>query len=249
MDYGKNLLVIRRQVFPGKSGLVTKPTKSRKERRVPILEPLRPVLERLTDGKQPEDSLLVGSEGGYLTTATVRDATNWDGIVAKLGLPDLTRHGLRTPGRPGWPTPVSRCTFCKTSSGTHRWRPPAAASTPTTGISPTAAEQANAFLSGAGQRKHARRSEPATRSLWRASTPRECRRRRSDPFWVPLSTGKRVEAGYSHTGRHLEPCRGPEGDHEKRSPDMMKPRRETYSHLGFYVGLTVSGFRRSFRSV
>ena len=72
VDYGKNLVVIRRQVFPGKGGLVTKPTKSRKERRVPILEPLRPVLERLTDGKEPEDSLLVGPKGGYLTTATVR---------------------------------------------------------------------------------------------------------------------------------------------------------------------------------
>ena len=66
--------------------------------RVLLLEPLRPVLERLTDGKQPEDSLLVGPKGGYLTTATVRDATNWDGIVAKLGLPDLTRHGLRHTG-------------------------------------------------------------------------------------------------------------------------------------------------------
>lgn len=98
VDFGKNLVVIRRQVFPGKGGLVTKPTKSRKERRVPILEPLRPVLERLTDGKQPEDSLLVGPKGSYLTTATVRDATDWDSIVAKLGLPDLTRHGLRHTG-------------------------------------------------------------------------------------------------------------------------------------------------------
>ena len=89
-------------MFPGKGGLVTKPTKSRKERRVPILEPLRPVLKRLTDGKQPEDSLLVGPKGGYLTTATVRDATNWDGVVAKLGLPDLTSQsrpprGISTP--------------------------------------------------------------------------------------------------------------------------------------------------------
>ena len=68
MNLGKNLVVIRRQVFPGKGGLVTKPTKSREERRVPILEPLRSVLERLTDDKQPEGSLLVGPKGGYLTT-------------------------------------------------------------------------------------------------------------------------------------------------------------------------------------
>lgn len=45
VDFGKNLVVIRQRVFPGKGGLVTKPTKSRKERRVPILEPLRPRTE------------------------------------------------------------------------------------------------------------------------------------------------------------------------------------------------------------
>lgn len=98
MDFGKNLVVISRQVYPGRGGLITKPTKSRKERRVPILDPLRPVLERLTNGKTPEDALLTGPKGGILTTATVRDATDWDKIVAKLGLPDLTRHGLRHTG-------------------------------------------------------------------------------------------------------------------------------------------------------
>lgn len=77
---------------------VAEPTKSRKERRVPILEPLRPVLERLAEGKEPDNQLLVGPKGGVLTTATVRDATNWDKIVANLGLPDLTRHGLRHTG-------------------------------------------------------------------------------------------------------------------------------------------------------
>lgn len=98
VKFEKNLVVIARQIFPGKGGLVTKPTKSRKERRVPILEPLRPVLERLSAGKEPDDQLLVGPKGGVLTTATVRDATNWDKIVANLGLPDLTRHGLRHTG-------------------------------------------------------------------------------------------------------------------------------------------------------
>jgi len=33
--------------------------------------------------------------GGVLTTATGRDATHWDDIVKRLGLEDLTRHGLR----------------------------------------------------------------------------------------------------------------------------------------------------------
>ncbi|WP_022883666.1 tyrosine-type recombinase/integrase [Glaciibacter superstes] len=98
VNFDKNLVVIARQTFPGRGGLITKQTKSRKERRVPILDALRPVLERLTDGKEPEDRLLVGPKGGALTTATVRDATSWDTIVAALGLPDLTRHGLRHTG-------------------------------------------------------------------------------------------------------------------------------------------------------
>ncbi len=33
-----------------------------------------------------------------LTTATVRDATKWDELVTNLGLPNLTRHGLRHTG-------------------------------------------------------------------------------------------------------------------------------------------------------
>lgn len=165
MDLGKNLIVIRRQVFPGKGGLVTKPTKSRKERRVPILEPLRPVLERLTEGKQPEDQLLVGPKGGYLTTATVRDATNWDSIVAGLGLPELTRHGLRHTGATwmadaGIPLHVLQDILGHASMETTRGY-----LHPDDRHLASAAEQANAFLSAAGQRKQARRSGPSARGL------------------------------------------------------------------------------------
>ncbi|WP_294181157.1 site-specific integrase [uncultured Schumannella sp.] len=165
IEFGKNLVVIRRQVFPGKGGLVTKPTKSRKERRVPILEPLRPVLERLTEDKEPEDQLLVGPKGGILTTATVRDATNWDGIVARLGLPDLTRHGLRHTGATwmadaGVPLHVLQDILGHASMETTRGY-----LHPDDRHLASAAEQANAFLSDAGQRKHSHRSSPATRSL------------------------------------------------------------------------------------
>lgn len=96
--FDKNLVVIARQTYPGKGGLITKQNKGRRERRVPIVDPLRPILERLTEGKEPDDRLLVGPKGGALTTATVRDATNWDLIVKDLGLPDLTRQGLRHTG-------------------------------------------------------------------------------------------------------------------------------------------------------
>lgn len=60
VDFTKNLVIIRWQVFPGRGGLITKPTKSRKERRVPTLDLLRPILKRLSAFKQPEAPLLVG---------------------------------------------------------------------------------------------------------------------------------------------------------------------------------------------
>ena len=56
--------------LPGRGGLITKPTKSRKERLVPILDPLRPVLKRLCAFKQSDAPLLVGPRGGFLTTGT-----------------------------------------------------------------------------------------------------------------------------------------------------------------------------------
>ena len=93
-----NIVWIRRQHFPGKGGLVVKQTKGRRERAVPILDALEPVLTRLTAEKKPDDPLLRGPRGGVLTTATVRDATHWDELVANLGLPGLTRHGLRHTG-------------------------------------------------------------------------------------------------------------------------------------------------------
>ncbi|GAA1137728.1 hypothetical protein GCM10009643_21830 [Microbacterium aurantiacum] len=145
--------------------LVTKPIKSRKERRVPIVEPLRPVLKRLSEGKQPEDSLLVGPKGGYLTTATVRDATDWDSIVAGLGLPDLTRHGLRHTGATwmadaGIPLHVLQDILGHASMETTRGY-----LHPDDRHLASAAEQANAFLSAAGQRKQARRGGPSARTI------------------------------------------------------------------------------------
>jgi integrase len=62
---------------------------------VPIIDPLRPTLERLTSGRRAEERLLVGPRGGVITTATLRDATNWDTLVTQLGQAGLVRHGLR----------------------------------------------------------------------------------------------------------------------------------------------------------
>ena len=58
------------------------------------------------------------------------------------------------------------------------------------------------------------------------------------PFWSPYPQGSGPRRSDCPQATALRHPGGPEGDHGKRPPDMMKPRRETYSHLGFYVGLT-----------
>jgi integrase len=74
---------------------VTKETKGRRRRTVPIIEPLRPTLERLTADRDASALLLTGPRGGVITTATLRDATRWDDVVRGIGQPGLVRHGLR----------------------------------------------------------------------------------------------------------------------------------------------------------
>lgn len=38
---------------------------------------------------------MTGPRGGVITTATLRDATQWDTVVDQLDLAGLVRHGLR----------------------------------------------------------------------------------------------------------------------------------------------------------
>lgn len=95
VDLESGILRVSRQTYPGRGGLVTKSTKGRRRRTVPIIAPLRPTLARLTVGRGHEERLILGPRGGVITTATLRDATRWDSVVADLGLPGLVRHGLR----------------------------------------------------------------------------------------------------------------------------------------------------------
>jgi integrase len=95
VDLEIGLSQVVRQTYPGRGGLVTKTTKGRRRRAVPVIEPLRPTLARLTVGREVEERLVTGPRGGVITTATLRDATSWDELVAGLGLPGLVRHGLR----------------------------------------------------------------------------------------------------------------------------------------------------------
>jgi len=95
VDLVRGLLHVERQTYPGRGGLITKQTKGRRRRVVPIIDPLRGTLVRLTIGRPSESRLLNGPRGGVITTATLRDATHWDELVKELGLPGLVRHGLR----------------------------------------------------------------------------------------------------------------------------------------------------------
>lgn len=98
VDWTTEIVTIAQQTYPGQGGLVTKATKGRQARPVPILKALEPVLKRLTEGRAPEEPLLRGPKGGVLTTASIRRATHWDSLVVELGLPNLKRHGLRHTG-------------------------------------------------------------------------------------------------------------------------------------------------------
>ncbi len=95
VDLEGGLIRVARQTYPGRGGLVTKSTKGRRRRVVPIIDPLRPTLERLAVGRDPDERLVLGPRGGVVTTATLRDATGWDTLVRDLDIAGLVRHGLR----------------------------------------------------------------------------------------------------------------------------------------------------------
>jgi integrase len=95
VDLQHGVVQVQRQTYPGRGGLVTKITKGRRRRIVPVIDPLRPTLERLVCGRTDDARLIEGPRGGVITTATLRDACGWDGLVSELGLVGLVRHGLR----------------------------------------------------------------------------------------------------------------------------------------------------------
>lgn len=161
IDLRRAIVHVQRQTYPGAGGLVTKRTKGRRTRPVPNLDPLIPDLKRLTTGRGPDERLVTGPRGGVLTTATVRDATDWDALVSRLGLPELTRHGLRHTGATwmadsGIPLHVLQEILGHASIETTRGY-----LHPDERHLASAAKQASAFLAtGAGQR----RPQPGRRS-------------------------------------------------------------------------------------
>lgn len=91
---------VRRQTTPSPGGLVDKNTKGKRAREVPLIDPIRDLVERRIElsGHDPDARLFTGPKGGRITTATLRDATWWDGVVTELGYEQLKRHGLRHTG-------------------------------------------------------------------------------------------------------------------------------------------------------
>jgi integrase len=98
VDLDRGLLQVSRQTYPGRGGLVTKQTKGRRRRTVPVIEPLRRTLARLTVGRSPEERLVTGPRGGVLTTATLREppggtsSSQTSGYPASSGTASATRR-------------------------------------------------------------------------------------------------------------------------------------------------------------
>jgi integrase len=91
---------VRRQTTPGPGGLIDKGTKGKRARTVPLIEEVRPLVERRLDavGHDPAARVFTGPRGGRITTAVLRDATHWDEVVTQLGYEHLRRHDLRHTG-------------------------------------------------------------------------------------------------------------------------------------------------------
>ncbi|WP_230210276.1 site-specific integrase [Streptomyces kaniharaensis] len=94
------LLTCRRQTTPAPGGLVDKHTKGKEARFIPIIEPLRPqIIRRLQAARgDPDARLYTGPRGGRISTAVLRDATQWDDVTHDLGYEHLRRHDLRHTG-------------------------------------------------------------------------------------------------------------------------------------------------------
>jgi integrase len=95
VDLGRGLLHVFRQTYPRPRWPRHQRDQGPPSAHGPDHRTLRPTLVRLTAGRPGDARLLLGPRGGVITTATLRDATNWDQLVRDLGHPGLVRHGLR----------------------------------------------------------------------------------------------------------------------------------------------------------
>lgn len=95
-DLVQGILRISRSFSPGKNGeLIEQSPKSHKEREAPITKQLRPFVIEAVKGKEPDDLLWAGPNGGRLTARNFRRAVDWERIKKELRRPDLRVHDLR----------------------------------------------------------------------------------------------------------------------------------------------------------
>ncbi|OXR40662.1 Tyrosine recombinase XerC [Nocardia cerradoensis] len=119
LDTEQWIWTLRRQTTPGPGGMRDKQTKGKRSRPIPVIEEVRPIVLRrinaaairiaadpaLRDATEAERAealrdarLFVGPRGGRIATGVLRDATNWDEVVTRLGFEHLRRHDLRHTG-------------------------------------------------------------------------------------------------------------------------------------------------------
>ncbi|WP_241846519.1 tyrosine-type recombinase/integrase [Streptomyces sp. TSRI0395] len=92
---GSGPCAVRPHPRPG--GLTDKGNKSKRARKVPIVEEIRPLVAQriLSAGPHPDARLFTGPRGGRISTAVLRDPSHRDDVVTRLGYEHLRRHGLR----------------------------------------------------------------------------------------------------------------------------------------------------------
>jgi integrase len=113
-DFGRRVVVMSRQAFPGAGGLVTKQTKSRKARAVPILNALDPALRRLAAGKPPRP----GSWSDRAAGSWPPPPRGTPPAGTPLSPPRARECSPPTPNRPGqeWKNPKSSPTNVRAKS-------------------------------------------------------------------------------------------------------------------------------------
>ncbi|WP_250212969.1 tyrosine-type recombinase/integrase [Acrocarpospora catenulata] len=91
---------VRWQTTPGPGELMDKGTRGKPARKVPLIVEVRDLVARRLEllGSNPDARLFTGPQGGRISTAVLRDATHWDGVVTKLGYEHLRGHDLRHTG-------------------------------------------------------------------------------------------------------------------------------------------------------
>ena len=96
VDFARGVIHVSRSLSPGQHGeLIEQSPKSHKSRDVPLIDALRPYAEAAARGKQTNDLLFAGPDGGRLTNHNARRGVDWETLRQAIDRPDLRIHDLR----------------------------------------------------------------------------------------------------------------------------------------------------------